>query len=310
MISIANAPLRQEQEIRQSWDSDAPVLSMVCISYNHAAFIAQTLTGFLQQRTHFPFEIICYDDCSTDNSREIVTDFQQRYPSLIKTIFPDENQRSKGFKPFIDFVLPQCKGAYIARCEGDDYWVDPDKVEKQVSFLQQHPQYVLATHDIHTVDEHNQLISTGHLADFYKKDFNSKALRCGWAGPVTQSILFRNVLKSFPPEFRKTYLGDAFLASLLGQYGDAKYMADIKPSMYRIHSGGVFSPLALSDKFDMQAYSFFWMYKYYKRIGMDEEARIYKLKSLEKLHRDLSVRDWWRLFLVRFFKFNLKKQLD
>ena len=176
--------------------------------------------------------------------------------------------------------------------------------------MQQHPQYVLATHDIHTIDQHGNLISTTHLDDFYKKDFSSKDLRCGWAGPVTQSILFRNVIPDFPAEFRKTYLGDVFLASLLGQYGDAKYMADIQPSMYRIHTGGVFSMLDLSDKFDMQAYSFFWMYKYYKRIGMTEEVRVYKLKLLEKHQRNLSLADWLRLFLVRFFKFNLKKQLD
>ena len=135
-------------------------------------------------------------------------------------------------------------------------------------------------------------------------------MRCAWAGPVTQAILFRNVIKEFPPEFAKTFLGDVFLASLLGQFGASKYMADISPSMYRLHSGGIFSPLTESDKFDMQAYSFFWMYKYYKRVGMVNEARVFKIKSLEKQMRNLTFADWLRLFLVRFFKFNLKKQLD
>lgn len=308
---ITDIPLKTEQDIMAGWQpSDKPMLSVVCIAYNHEAFIESTLHGFLMQQTQYSYEIICYDDCSTDNTRAVIQRFQQQYPKIIRTVFPEENKRSKGFAPFLDFVFPLCSGRYIARCEGDDYWSDCTKVEQQIAFLEQHPEFVLATHDIHTIDQHDKLISTNHLADFYKKDFDAFELRCGWGGPVTQSILFRNVIPVFPYEFKKPMLGDVFLASLLGQHGHSKYLSTIKPSMYRIHSGGVFSPAAMSDKFDIQGDTFYWMYKYYKRTGNVAEAKILKIKAIEKSLRDLSLTDAIKLLLVRFCRANLKNMFS
>lgn len=302
------AKLPTEKEIMKDWVKDEkPKLSIVCIAYNHQNFISSTLNGFLTQKTKYSYEIICYDDNSEDKTREIIDGYKKSYPSIIRTIYPEENQHSKGFSPLVDFILPFCEGAYIARCEGDDFWTDNQKVEKQISFLEKNTDFVLTTHNIHTIDQTGKLINKNHLASFYKRDFSAHELRCGWAGPVTQSMLFRNVIKEFPIEFKKAVLRDVFLASLLGKFGRSKYQDDIKPSMYRIHTGGVFSTLDNPEKFDVQSITFFWMYRYYKRIGKAEEAKVLKMKHIEKTFRELTIVDIAKLLLVKYGGLNLKK---
>lgn len=302
--------IRSETEILAGFSGESqPLVSLVCVSYNHAPFIEQTLDGFLIQETSFPFEIICFDDFSSDRTRDIIQDYATRYPRLVRTILPESNQRSLGLRAFPDFVAPACRGKYIARCEGDDYWTDPFKIQKQVAFLEDNPDFVLVTHDLHSVDEKGGRVSAGHLPDFYKRDFSAEELRRGWAGPVTQSILFRNVVREFPPEFHRSELGDVFLASMLGQHGGAKYLADIQPSVYRLHPGGIFSPLSERKKNEVQINTFFWISRYYQRLGQMEEARVFRIRALEKGLRHTSLSDVFRLLLMRLAGLNVKKVL-
>lgn len=300
-----------ERSILAQWPVGAlPKISIACIAYNHRPFIEQALKGFLIQETEYPFHIVCYDDCSTDGTRETLQAYQERYPNLIRLVLPEENQKSQGRKPYVEFLHPRMTGDYIARCEGDDYWTDPLKLQKQVSFLEAHPEYVLATHDAHTIDLGGNLLSASHLPEFYKRDFSGRELRLGWAGPVTQAMVFRNALKHFPPEFSRVHLGDIFLGSLLGEYGGSAFLSDIRPSMYRLHSGGKFSSLSTSDKYDVQADTFYWIYKYYKRRGRLDEAKAFKLKMLEKHSREISVREWFYLTAVRFWTANIKNRIE
>ncbi len=303
--------LPSESEIRKNWNNDVePLLSIVCIIYNHFNFINDCVRGFLLQETNFPFNIIFYDDASDDSTVDVIGEYLKAYPGLMSLVSQEENQKSKGKKIFADVVDLSVLGKYITRCEGDDYWTDVEKLQKQVSFLENDPSYVLATHDVQTIDEDGNVVDEDHLPSFYKRDFSARDLMIGWAGPVTQSMVFRNVITDFPPEFRKAYLGDVFLASLLGQHGKSGYLKNIKPSMYRIHTGGVFSPLSESDKHDVQSLTFFWIYRYFKRIGCHREARALKLRFLEKQLRDLSLHEWWGLSRVRFFKKNIRKWIS
>lgn len=300
-----------EVEVCRDWNEQSrPRVSIGCIAFNQRQYIEETLRGFFMQRTRFPFHIVCYDDCSEDGTREVLEAYHARFPNLIKLILPSENQWSKGKKPFIDFLLPKMYGEYVVCCEADDYWTDPEKLQKQVDFLDSNKEFVLATHDVHTIDVSGNIVSRSHLPEFYKRHFSEFELRSGWAGPVTQAVMFRNILKEFPPEFHRAYLGDIFLWSLLGQFGAAAYIDDIKPSMYRLHSEGVFSSLSDPDKYDMQANTFFWIYKYYKRIGFRKEAVAFKMKMLEKHSRELGIREWIGLTAVRFSGANIKSQID
>jgi glycosyltransferase involved in cell wall biosynthesis len=121
---------------------DFPIISVCCITYNHVSYIRQCLDGILMQRTTYPFEIIINDDCSTDGTTEIIKEYVSKYPDIIVPIFHGENQYQKGVRGiYAKFVFPKARGKYIALCEGDDYWIDPLKLQKQVDFLEKNPEY-------------------------------------------------------------------------------------------------------------------------------------------------------------------------
>lgn len=117
------------------------VVSIICCAYNHANYIRECLDGFISQKTEFPIEVLIHDDASTDNTAEIIREYETRYPKFIKPVYQQVNQYSQGVDIFFDILLPKAKGKYIAICEGDDYWTDPLKLQKQVDFLESHSDY-------------------------------------------------------------------------------------------------------------------------------------------------------------------------
>lgn len=127
----------------QSWpEGTQPLVSILCITYNHEKYIKECLEGFLMQETTFPVEIIVHDDASTDRTLDIVGPYCQRYPDLFKTIFQETNQFSLGRKPTI-LAFPYASGKFIATCEGDDYWTLPLKLEKQIEVFDKNPICIL-----------------------------------------------------------------------------------------------------------------------------------------------------------------------
>src|SRR5690554_6640453 len=117
-------------------NKSTPLVSICCATFNQASFISQAIESFLSQKTSFKFEIIIHDDASTDGTASIVKKYEQEHPNLIKAIYQKKNQYSQGIKPWPNFVFPIARGKYIALCEGDDYWTDPFKLQKQVDFLE------------------------------------------------------------------------------------------------------------------------------------------------------------------------------
>jgi len=114
------------------------------ITYNHENYIRDAIEGVLMQKTSFPIELVIGEDCSTDNTRAICIEYQQKYPEIIRLLLPEKNLGAN--KNFIN-TLAACKGKYIALCEGDDYWTDPYKLQKQVDFLENNPEYGLVYTD-------------------------------------------------------------------------------------------------------------------------------------------------------------------
>jgi glycosyltransferase involved in cell wall biosynthesis len=224
-----------------------PLVSICCITYNHEKFISQAIDGFLMQKTSFPFEILIFDDASTDNTQNIIKKYANDN-SYIRTFLQIENQWRKNKYGLTDFLFPMSRGKYIAICEGDDYWTDPYKLQKQVDFLEANLDYVICYHDAKIINESGQIISQSKLPDAYKRDFSSKEMITdSWI--LTLTICFRNVLKSFPKEFSEVFNGDTFLISLLSFYGKGKYLGNIiEPDVYRQHSGGVWSVISPINK--------------------------------------------------------------
>ena len=115
------------------------IVSICSITYNHAPYIRQCLDGFLMQKTNFKYEILVHDDCSTDGTTEIIREYAKKYPNIIIPILQSVNQYQNGNKRILaTFVFPKARGKYIALCEGDDYWTDPLKLQKQVDYMEKH----------------------------------------------------------------------------------------------------------------------------------------------------------------------------
>ncbi len=129
-----------------------PLVSVKMITYNHAPFIAQAIEGVLQQKTNFPFELVIGEDCSTDGTREIVFEYQRKYPDIIRVITSDENvgMKKNGYR-----TTKACRGKYIAYCEGDDYWHRTDKMQIQAEYLESHPDcgLVYTSYDVYHPSE-------------------------------------------------------------------------------------------------------------------------------------------------------------
>lgn len=137
---------------------DNPIVSIACTTFNQRKFIKDTLEGFFIQKTTFPVEIIIHDDASTDGTDEIIKEYENRYPEIIKAIYQTENQYSKRINIAKEFVYPRIRSKYVAICEGDDYWTDPLKLEKQVSFLEQNEDYGLVYTEIDRIDGEGNII--------------------------------------------------------------------------------------------------------------------------------------------------------
>ncbi|MBF0780246.1 MULTISPECIES: glycosyltransferase family 2 protein [unclassified Granulicatella] len=150
-----------------------PLVSIICTVFNKEAWLCQTINSFLAQETTFPIEILVIDDASTDNSRHIIERYVKQYPNMIRAIYNEENQ---GIAKTWVKVCQYAQGKYIARCDGDDFWIDPLKLEKQVTLLQNTPHSKWCNTDFDMYNEHGQLISragfssgTISLADTYEK---------------------------------------------------------------------------------------------------------------------------------------------
>ena len=115
-----------------------PEVTVVCLCYNHAAYIQDALEGFVMQKTDFPFEVLVHDDASTDGSADVVREYEKKYPGIVRGIYQTENQYSRGVNITREFIYPLVKGKYVALCEGDDYWTDPLKLQKQYDILEAH----------------------------------------------------------------------------------------------------------------------------------------------------------------------------
>lgn len=129
---------------------DNVMVSVYCMTYNHAGLIRKCLDGFIMQKTDFKFEIWVHDDCSNDGTIEILKEYETKYPELMNVVYESENQYSQG-KDISTIMKPYFRGKYIALCEGDDCWTDPSKLQKQFNFMENNPEYTLCTHKVKEV---------------------------------------------------------------------------------------------------------------------------------------------------------------
>lgn len=264
-----------------------PLVSVAMLAYNHGRFLADAIEGVLIQRTSFPIELVIGEDCSTDNTREVAQAFRQRRPDLIRVVTSASNV---GVHENLKRTFDACRGKYIAFCEGDDYWTDPEKLQKQAEFLEAHANCVICYHDCQPFDEHGDL-----PVDFGGARRDLTALELQTATPIhTLTACFRNVVRTWPPEFDHAPIPDLFFWSLLGSRGDGKFLRNIGPARYRVHAGGILSKASTRKKHDMNLATLSALYLYYARTGQTDVSELLILRML----RTMAVRFGPSRFLV------------
>jgi len=250
-----------------------PLVSIICGTYNQKPFISKCLDSIINQVTDFPVEIILHDDASTDGTTEIVNDYANRFPTLIKLIIQTKNQYSETNKLRIK-LLEYARGDYVALCDGDDYWCDPLKLMKQKQFLEEHPEFVLCYHNAIIVNEMDNVLVAQTRPDKNNRNYTADELRvfaCGWI--ALTSVMHRNVPIDHPPEFHLAPNSDNFLPVLLARFGGAGFQKDILPSAVRHHRNTAFSSQIESKKTTMHLRSYLQIVSYLLRQGENRHAR-------------------------------------
>jgi glycosyltransferase involved in cell wall biosynthesis len=217
-------------------------LSVMMITYNHEPFIAQAIQSALEQRTDFDYEIVIGEDCSTDRTREIVMDFHHRYPDRIVPLVREKNL---GMMRNVRETLSACRGQYIAFLEGDDYWTSRDKLQRQVDFLDSHPDYAICCGRVRILDEMGAVSagmfsSAGVLPSEEAGTYTMEDLLRGNFIYTCTSVCCWGMLRDLPTWFEEMKLGDWPLHILVAQFGKIELMDGVL-AVYRVHSGGIWS---------------------------------------------------------------------
>ncbi|WP_242034424.1 glycosyltransferase [Dysgonomonas sp. BGC7] len=250
------------------------MVSVSMITYNHEKFIAEAIEGVVMQKTDFPFKLVIGEDCSTDSTREICIEYQKKYPDIIRLRLPETNQGM-----MLNWInnISSGQGKYIALCDGDDYWSDPYKLQKQFDFMEAHPDFALCSHKVHT-------LMCGHLDENIEMERDvlttEDILAKDW-GLLTASIFFRKEAHKTPDWYYKVKNGDYALQLIVSLSGKIKFLPDYM-AVYRQHLGGMSSTLKPLNQTAWMLFLLDEFNKYtsnqFKKTIIERIRRMYKLQ--------------------------------
>ncbi len=265
-----------------------PLLSVFVLAYNHDRFIKKAIEGVLMQKTDFDFEIVVGEDCSTDRTREILSDYSEKFPEKFKLLL---NAKNLGAKINQAIVLEACKGEYIALCEGDDYWILQDKLQRQKDFLDANPDFSMCFTDRRLIDYDDNILNKSSIPENRKRHLEAADIIGGFT-PPTQTVVFRKSslgdMDSFLEKYKTVYNGDIFLFSFLSTRGKVGYI-DMISAAYRINENGVYGGLDFTNRL-------------YNRLNTLRVLR----KIIPAEHRKLVFKSL-KVILQRLFVINFKR---
>jgi glycosyltransferase involved in cell wall biosynthesis len=267
-----------------------PVVSVCVQTYQHNKYIKRCLNSILEQKTNFDFEVLLGEDHSNDGTREICEDYAQRFPKKIRLFLHSRKnnikvlgQASANFN--VLYNLYSARGKYIAVCEGDDYWSDPLKLQKQYDFMFFNPEYSICYHDYKIINSQNHEIQSDKAFPL-KQDLETNELLFPWCHPATLTVFFQNIFKNIPIETTLVINLDLFIYTLLGQIGPGKFLDQIKPAFYRVHQQGIWSEMRLESKILSKINTYQKISTFYTKSGKNETSYLF-IKRKIKLKRYL-----------------------
>lgn len=278
------------------------LVAIQCITYNHEKYLADALEGFVMQKTNFPFVAIVHDDASTDGTADILRKYAEKYPDIIHPIYETENQYSKrdgSLGRIMDTAVDATGAKYIALCEGDDYWTDPLKLQKQVDFLESHPDYSMCFHnvEVESPNESNKKMYQ-HLEE---REFLAEEVYKKWTIP-TCTVLYRYDMwekrRKISPN-APIIFGDIVLFLSMAEQGRL-YCLNFKGGVYRRHEGGA---SVKTNKLALQRVlaQYQWMKKTFPQKNLLPITRnnidqyIYYIANLPPAESVLRYRIWYML---------------
>lgn len=222
--------------MNQENDTRPLMVSISCLTYNHEPYIRQCLEGFVMQKTNFRFEAIVHDDASTDGTAVIIREYAEKYPDIIKPIFETENQYSKHDRTLGCIMDEACKGKYIAFCEGDDCWTDPNKIQKQVDILEKDLSVTLVHSAFQCVDDNNNPIKREQYEWYMKESKSGDVFERLLQGPyiLTCTVCIRRSVIDSEIYKKCSVLQDSLIFLTAAALGKVIYLPQ-KTACYRMH---------------------------------------------------------------------------
>lgn len=251
-------------------DSNELILTVICTTYNQSRYIRECLEGIVMQQTNFKFEAVVHDDASTDDTPNIIREFERKYPDIIKPIYEEENQYSKKDGSLERILDSHTHGKYVALCEGDDYWTDPEKLQRQFDMMEEHPDWSCCFH------KHSDLLPSGRILEMIPQKIASSytvddIINFQDGLIATASMFYRNMFlqKEEKPEFwAKCDIGDIPTKLYLASKGPIGFI-DRNMCVYRRRAAGSWtlnqSSLKIRFTHDIRIQKMYYRYNKYTK---------------------------------------------
>lgn len=234
---------------------DKPLVAIHCLVYNHEPYLRDCFEGFVMQKTNFPFVAIVHDDASTDGSVAIIREYEEKYPHIFKPIYEAENQYSKNdgsLERVMSAAIETTDAKYVAMCEGDDYWMDALKLQKQVDFMEMNIDYVLCCHRYKIYNQNDGTWSDDYVKELFETspngfNFSNKENLEIWVTKTVTLLIRQDALRKIPSKREFKYWRDVHMNYYLLKQGKGFCMPFVGAVCTR-HSGGVFSSIGAMNQ--------------------------------------------------------------
>lgn len=299
-------------------------VSIICTVYNHEKFLRKCLDGLVNQKTNFKYEIIIHDDCSTDNSKKIIKEYEKRY-SYINAIYQKENQYSKNVGFVEEKLIPNSNGKYIAYCEGDDYWCDENKIQMQYDFMEEHEDCSMC---VHNTIKHDLCTNKNSLFNNWRKEhvMTERDVFFGWHVHTT-SFFVRKEYAELPNIFRNYWCGDYVRLTYAFNFGKIICLPKVMSVYNYNNENGITSKILKNDTFNkwklradyLEKYNNFTNHKYNEivnkrinEINLDiivykTFSKVWSFKEFQKNKKEIITHSYYKeYYRERTFKDKLK----